>query len=42
MLGPPLLVGTHLVGDIADEGLDIQVGGTALLAGGIGTFETSV
>lgn len=33
---------THLVGDAGDEGLDVQVGGAALLAGGICTFEASV
>ena len=35
------LVTSHPVGNAGDKVLDIELGGTALLAGGVGTFETS-
>ena len=32
---------THLVRDAGDEVLDVELSGTALLTGGVGTLETS-
>ena len=33
---------TYLVGDACDEGLDVQVGGAALLARCVGALQASV
>lgn len=36
---PPVLV--HLVSYAGDESLDVQLGGAALLAGGVGTLQAT-